>query len=334
MANAKQGFAFYRNDTDRYQDIKIKRLKKEFKCDGVCVYDHILNELYRVKGYYLEWDANVAFDIAEYWDLQEQRVLDIVNYCCLIKLFDNSLLTKFGIITSKSIQSRFKNMCQISKRSDNIIQEEYRLIPEESDIIPEECIDVTGSLPQRREEKRIKKNKKEERVKNSPSLSVFDEVLGLFKLLSSDRNWTNEFCTEKTNKFIDEYENNWPKNLTSKIKYWISIEKNNGSAGSTKPASNSRAWPDYYDADLDRKLSPSDHQQYGKHLINNHGYKTEKDDHGKFVRYFKPEPAQTEPKPIESITQQLANKFGNAVAQKVKLPNQQFPDLTIPKNDP
>jgi hypothetical protein len=39
MANIKSGLAFYRTDTDRYQDIRIKRLKKSFGCMGMAVYD-------------------------------------------------------------------------------------------------------------------------------------------------------------------------------------------------------------------------------------------------------------------------------------------------------
>lgn len=42
---AKTGFPFYRAETDRFQDIRIKRLKKEFKGAGYAVYSYILNEI-------------------------------------------------------------------------------------------------------------------------------------------------------------------------------------------------------------------------------------------------------------------------------------------------
>ena len=50
MANNKTGFPFYAADTDRFQDLRIKRLKKDMGCDGFAVYEYILNEIYRVKG--------------------------------------------------------------------------------------------------------------------------------------------------------------------------------------------------------------------------------------------------------------------------------------------
>ena len=35
---AKQGFSYYKAETDRFQDIKIKRLKKKYRCAGYAVY--------------------------------------------------------------------------------------------------------------------------------------------------------------------------------------------------------------------------------------------------------------------------------------------------------
>ena len=64
MANNKTGFPFYAADTDRFQDLRIKRLKKDMGCDGFAVYEYILNEIYRVKGCFLVWDENTAFDVA------------------------------------------------------------------------------------------------------------------------------------------------------------------------------------------------------------------------------------------------------------------------------
>lgn len=49
MANNKTGLSYYNVDTDRYQDMRIKRLKKDMGCRGVAVYDYILCEIYRVK---------------------------------------------------------------------------------------------------------------------------------------------------------------------------------------------------------------------------------------------------------------------------------------------
>ena len=119
---AKTGFPFYRAETDRFQDIRIKRLKKEFKGAGYAVYSYILNEIYRVKGCFLEWDESTAFDVSEYWDLKESQVEEIVKYCCAIGLFDKGLFTNGRVITSRAIQIRYIEMNKLAKEIVLIFQ--------------------------------------------------------------------------------------------------------------------------------------------------------------------------------------------------------------------
>lgn len=115
MANTKTGLTYYNVDTDRYQDRRIKRLKKDRGCEGIAVYDYILCETYRVRGCYLEYDENTVFDVAEYFVMAEKDVRNIVEYCGRIGLFDAQLLSR-GIITSDSIQRRYIEMCSRAKR--------------------------------------------------------------------------------------------------------------------------------------------------------------------------------------------------------------------------
>ncbi len=112
----KTGFDYYSIDTDRYQDIRIKRLKKSQGCVGLAVYDYILCEIYRVRGCFLEWDESIAFDVADYLGIKEEAVSEIVNYCCVVGLFDEGLLKGEKVLTSQSIQNRFAEMCQRTGR--------------------------------------------------------------------------------------------------------------------------------------------------------------------------------------------------------------------------
>lgn len=115
MANIKTGLNYFTIDTDRYQDRRIKRLKKKKGCSGLSVYDYILCETYRVRGCYLEYDENTVFDVAEYFGLDESDVRSIIDYCGSIGLFNDKKLLD-GIITSESIQSRYTDMCLRAKR--------------------------------------------------------------------------------------------------------------------------------------------------------------------------------------------------------------------------
>jgi hypothetical protein len=153
MANIKTGLAFYRIDTDRYQDIRIKRLKKTFGCMGVAVYDYVLCEIYRVRGCFIGWDESTAFDVAEYFNLKETQVNEVINYCCAVGLFNKGLLASGRILTSESIQKRYIEMCTRAKRRDVIIPEEYKIIHEQCQITQEVC--------DKEEYIRVKKRKKE-----------------------------------------------------------------------------------------------------------------------------------------------------------------------------
>lgn len=133
MANNKIGLSFYRVDTDRYMDIRIKRLKRDFKCRGIAVYDYVLCEIYRVNGCFIEWDESTAFDVAEYFGLKEEVVKEIVKYCAHVGLFDKELL-KRGIITSASIQRRFLTMSARANRKDTKIPSEVNLLQDNTGV--------------------------------------------------------------------------------------------------------------------------------------------------------------------------------------------------------
>jgi len=154
----KEGLDYFNLDTDRYQDIKIKRLKKNFKCTGIAVYDYILCEIYRVRGCFLEWDENTTFDVAEYFGLKESTVSEIVNYCCVVGLFDRGLLTSERILTSKAIQERYFKICTDAKRKTDIPMRYLCVNSEETPVNSEEST-----------QRKVKKNKEKESKESPPT---------------------------------------------------------------------------------------------------------------------------------------------------------------------
>ncbi|HTA63477.1 MAG TPA: DUF4373 domain-containing protein [Bacteroidia bacterium] len=135
----KSGLAYFNMDTDRYQDTKIKRLKHKHGLAGMAVYDYLLCEIYRDKGYFIAWNEDAAFAVTDYFDVEESTVKEIVNYCAELGLFNKDFLAK-GKLTSKSIQTRYMLICKNAKRKDaeKLIPEEMNLIPEETELITEE----------------------------------------------------------------------------------------------------------------------------------------------------------------------------------------------------
>lgn len=163
MASNKTGFIYYSVETDRYQDIRIKRLKKECGCVGLAVYDYLLCEIYRVKGCFLEWDESTVFDVSEYLGLKENTVREIVNYCCSVGLFNKELLTSGNVLTSSAIQSRFIDWSKKAKRSNIKIPEEINILQEESAKLPEES-NIFQEQSQQSKVKESKGKKNEEEV--------------------------------------------------------------------------------------------------------------------------------------------------------------------------
>lgn len=134
---AKQGFSYYKAETDRFQDIKIKRLKKKHHCTGYAVYQYLLNEIYRVRGYMLRFTEDHLFDVSEYWDLEESVVTEVIGYCAEIGLFDARLWQEKGVLTARSIQSRYLDICKMCKKTP-VIEEELRLVDAEQVAPPPE----------------------------------------------------------------------------------------------------------------------------------------------------------------------------------------------------
>lgn len=191
---AKKGLIFYQSDTDRYQDMKIKRLKKNFSCSGVAIWDYVLNEIYRVEGSFLVWNSDCAFDVSDYFGIKESLVNEVINYCSSIGLLNKELLRSESVLTSKAIQLRYINTCKKAKRKNFEI-------PEHLDLLREEKLKVRVETPKVREVSDIVEYSK---VKNSR-----EDVLIAIKKLSE--NYLND---EKLIKAMLSNKDNCLKNKT------------------------------------------------------------------------------------------------------------------------
>lgn len=124
---AKTGLSYYQAETDRFQDIKVKRLKKRYGCEGYAVYQYIQNEIYRVEGCYIRFTDDQLFDVSEYWAIDEQRVERIIEYCTEVELFDAITWHTNHVLTSVDIQQRYLEICRRAKKKI-VIPEDIRLV--------------------------------------------------------------------------------------------------------------------------------------------------------------------------------------------------------------
>ena len=128
----KRGFPFYRTDTDRYQDRKIRTLKRKFGCAGVAVFDFILADIYGENGYYVDCTDDLMDDIADYWNIEPEEVAQIVKCCVDCGLFDAGQYEDSGVLTSLRIQEECQRVNALMRRKCTIM-EQYNLLPEASE---------------------------------------------------------------------------------------------------------------------------------------------------------------------------------------------------------
>ena len=217
MANyVKPGLVYYPSFTNRYMDIRMKKLKRNKDgCIGLAVFDYILCEIYRVQGYYIVWDEDTIFEIASYLDLKVNTVKEVVNYCCHLGLFNKELKANESILTSLEIQEQYIFICKQSRRKVRELDVKYNLITparmdefeenfqenepesfgvfntnekyqkiENSEDLPENSEDLTKNsedLPENSEDLKQRKEKKSKENIFSSFPSFFDELIPGFR---------------------------------------------------------------------------------------------------------------------------------------------------------
>ncbi len=210
----RYGFDYYPKDTNVFSDLKIRRLKSRYGGDGYMVYDYLCCEAFGDKGYYIEYDKDYYFDVADILKLDEERVKEIIDFCIQLDLFD-TFQAKKGILTSRGIQRRWIDMCRSAKRSDNEIRQDLLVLEnspltevyaEETRVNSEEIHINSEEITQRKERKETKGKKEFIAPSQSEVSKYFVE---------------NGFTEQLAERFYKGYsEANWHDTKGNKIRIW------------------------------------------------------------------------------------------------------------------
>ena len=156
----KQGLDYFTKNVNFYQDIKIRKLIHYKGIQAVPVYEILLCKIY-ASGYYLNWDEDLPFIISEISVLQEEYITDVIKYCLSIGLFDQTMFDSHHILTSRGIQERFFDFCNVAKRKlpnqllyllvdingKSVNSENNNISSEETKVNSEEIKDNTEETP-------------------------------------------------------------------------------------------------------------------------------------------------------------------------------------------
>jgi hypothetical protein len=214
----KIGLDYFPFDVDFFADEKIEFLSARFGLKGESIAIRILCKIYR-NGYFLQWgeDESLLFAKRVGDGVQHTLVNEVVYELVKRGLFNEGIFNRFGILTSKGIQSRFIEASERRKKID--ILKEYLLIDLEfmqnvniislNVDINTKNVDINPQSKVKKKEIKVKESKRECDT-HAPD---FPEILNIF---------LKEGLTEgDARKFYLYYQSfDWKTKDGFPIKYW------------------------------------------------------------------------------------------------------------------
>lgn len=216
----KTGLTYFPRDVDYYDDFKVMELLNEYGPLGQTIYDIILCEVYRDKGYYLEIPldklaAKIIRIIGNRWVKNKDLVLQVIQYCADIGLFEKGLLSQ-DVITSAGIQRRYSEVTvrnKVQKDRFWLIDENGQPLlnaPKKDVSATEKTISVT-EIPVNASDKQLKESKeKESKVNKTIKGAYFQnpELENAFRLYVAGRiNRGDKLSVEQIQVLQEELEN-------------------------------------------------------------------------------------------------------------------------------
>ena len=122
----KQGLDYFPLDCYFLDDIKIRKILKSNGAGAIGALVDLLGNIYRDEGYYMRWDDDICFLVADKVGTSEASVQEIVIKAVQVDLFDKKMFDEYQILTSKGIQKRFFEA--VKRRQEVNIILEYILL--------------------------------------------------------------------------------------------------------------------------------------------------------------------------------------------------------------
>ena len=204
----KQGLVYFNIDVDFLKDIKYRKIRRACGTQTCEILLCLLGYIYGDMGYFIRWDEDSAFLVADDVGAKEGLVEEVVKKAVQVGFFDNDKFEKYKILTSNGIQKRYVMMTV--KRKEASIKKEY-LVNDGNNSVndtinPPTSIDNGIDNLQRERESKVNKSKvnKKEQVETVGQSSSTDSTLKIYAYLES-------------NGFGSPYGNV----LEDNIKYWF-----------------------------------------------------------------------------------------------------------------
>lgn len=156
----KQGIDYFPLDVSFFSDVKIRKITRGCGVNSTSILICLLCNIYKDNGYYILWDEDLPFVIADTIGVSEGAVKEVMLKALQVGFFDQSLYERYKILTSKGIQSRFK--AAVYKREEIEYIADYLVSDVQNSITDvQNGVNDTGSTQSKVKVKRKKDSKKE-----------------------------------------------------------------------------------------------------------------------------------------------------------------------------
>ena len=128
---SKPGLDYFPLDVNFLQDRKVRRISCRHHAAGIAALTSLLCLIYKEKGYYISWNKDTLFDIAQEACCEEEEMQAIIDDCLAVGLFDDLIYKEYGVLTSQAIQEQYHKIITDSRRKYKLPLEHFWLIKED-----------------------------------------------------------------------------------------------------------------------------------------------------------------------------------------------------------
>lgn len=202
----KTGIDYYPFDVNFLRDIKIRKILMACGHGSISILISLLSSIYRDEGYYVKWDEDLPFLVADELGTNEGAVKEVVKKAIQVGLFNEDIYDNFSVLTSKGIQERYMKACE--RRKEVILKQEYLLL-DVNNILVNVCI---NSINDSRSTQRIVKDRIVKDSKDDDVQKLSDKYLSI--VLSKKDNessslqtfisLSSKYTSDELEKVLDE----------------------------------------------------------------------------------------------------------------------------------
>lgn len=103
----KDGLDYFPVDVNILSDIKTKKLIRGYGTETITILIYLLSAIYRDNGYYLQYDDDLNFIIADEFNFEENFVEKVILKMVEVDFFNKEMFEQHKILTSEGIQKRY-----------------------------------------------------------------------------------------------------------------------------------------------------------------------------------------------------------------------------------